>query len=60
MTNPSIRTAVRAMSRKSFLPALASALLCATLPAYGRQKPRNLPDGPGKDQVAALCSGCQN
>jgi virginiamycin B lyase len=37
---------------------LIAVLLCASLPANAQQKPPNLPDGPGKEQVAALCSGC--
>jgi virginiamycin B lyase len=46
------------MSTKSLLPACVAALLCATLPAHGQQTPPSLPDGPGKEPVATLCSGC--
>ena len=46
------------MSKKSLLPVFTAALLCAALPARAQQTPPNLPDGPGKEQVAALCSGC--
>ena len=38
--------------------ACAAALLCAAQAAFGQQKPPNLPEGPGREQVAALCSGC--
>ena len=46
------------MSTKSLLSALAASLLCATPSAHAQQKPVNLPDGPGKEQVATYCSGC--
>jgi virginiamycin B lyase len=46
------------MSMKSLLPALTTVLLCAALPTHGQQKPVKLPDGPGKEQVETLCSGC--
>ncbi len=46
------------MSPNLFLRALAATLLCAALPAHSQPKPPNLPDGPGKAEVAALCSGC--
>ena len=46
------------MSMKPLLFALTAALLCPTLPAYGQQKPVNLPDGPGKEAVQTYCSGC--
>lgn len=45
------------MSLKLLLPACTAALLCATLAVYSQEKP-NLPDGPGKEQVETLCSGC--
>ena len=32
--------------------------LWAVQPALGQQKPPALPEGPGKEQVATLCSGC--
>ncbi|MSQ51173.1 MAG: cytochrome C [Betaproteobacteria bacterium] len=40
------------------LRACAATLVCLALPALGQQKPPALPEGPGKEQVAALCSGC--
>jgi len=46
------------MPTKWLLRVCAAALVCAALPALGQQKPPALPDGPGKEQVAALCSGC--
>ncbi len=46
------------MSIKPLLFALTTALVCPTLPAYGQQKPVNLPDGPGKEAVQTYCSGC--
>jgi len=42
------------MSKKSLLSLMAPALLCAALPAWGQA----LPDGKGKELVAATCSGC--
>ena len=44
------------MARKSFLLVLA-ALLCSIATASSQTEP-NLPDGPGKEQVVAYCSGC--
>lgn len=38
--------------------ALASALLCSTLPVHAQQEPVNLPAGPGKEAVVTYCSGC--
>ena len=32
-------------------------IVCLNIPAAG-QNASNLPDGPGKDKVAAACSGC--
>jgi len=46
------------MPKRWLLRACATVLVCAALPALGQQKPPALPDGPGKEQVAALCSGC--
>jgi len=46
------------MSTQSLLSAFTAALLCAAVPALGQQKLVNLPDGPGKEQVQSLCSGC--
>ncbi|MFN7088131.1 MAG: hypothetical protein ACK4N4_16100 [Burkholderiales bacterium] len=43
---------------KSLLSIFAAMLLCVTLPARSQQPPRQLPDGPAKQQVATLCSGC--
>ena len=39
------------------LPALTALLLSAALPAQGQPAP-SLPDGPGKELVVSLCSGC--
>ena len=44
------------MARKSFLLVLA-AFLCSIATASSQTEP-NLPDGPGKEQVVAYCSGC--
>src|ERR671915_2164576 len=41
---------------KSRLTVLTGVLLSTTLPVHAQQK--TLPDGPGKEQVAELCSGC--
>ncbi len=46
------------MLTKSFLLTIIAAMLCLTPPARGQQKPATLPDGPGKEAVAAYCSGC--
>jgi virginiamycin B lyase len=46
------------MSIKSRLPVFAATLLYVAAPAHSQQKPVNLPDGPGKEQVQALCSDC--
>lgn len=45
------------MLTKSFLLALTIAMLCLTPRARGQTGPK-LPDGPGKEAVAAYCSGC--
>jgi virginiamycin B lyase len=45
------------MSRSSLLPLLSAALVAAIVPA-GAQTPPNLPEGPGKELVQNLCSGC--
>src|ERR671936_1132433 len=42
------------MSTQSLAPFLAAALLCATVPAWSQE----LPDGPGKEFVAAHCNSC--
>jgi virginiamycin B lyase len=42
---------------RSLLSLVTAALLSSAIPAQAQQQP-NLPDGPGKEQVAALCSGC--
>jgi virginiamycin B lyase len=44
-----------AMSGTRFLSVLTAALLGGVLPAAGQT---TLPDGPGRDTVASLCSGC--
>src|SRR2546428_4284410 len=42
------------MSRTSLLSLMAAALLCGALPAWGQE----LPEGPGKELVAAQCNSC--
>src|ERR1700693_2919572 len=42
------------MSRQSLLSLMAAALLCSALPAWSQE----LPDGKGKEMVAASCSSC--
>ncbi|TMA13092.1 MAG: cytochrome C [Deltaproteobacteria bacterium] len=42
------------MSRKLLLSLMAAALLCSALPAWGQE----LPDGKGKEMVAAQCNSC--
>jgi virginiamycin B lyase len=42
------------MSRTSPLSLMAAALLCTALPAWSQE----LPDGKGKEMVAAACNGC--
>src|SRR5882672_10599576 len=44
------------MSTKSLLPALAATLLGSATPALAQ----DLPDGPGKETVAAVCGGCHD
>ncbi|HUC98338.1 MAG TPA: cytochrome c, partial [Candidatus Polarisedimenticolaceae bacterium] len=45
------------MATKTFLLILTAALLYAITPVHSQTEP-NLPDGPGKEQVVAYCSGC--
>src|SRR3989441_980773 len=42
------------MSKESLLPLMAAALLCSALPAWSQE----LPEGKGKEMVAALCNSC--
>ena len=42
------------MSSKSLLSLLPASLLCFALPAWGQE----LPDGKGKEMVAAQCNSC--
>src|SRR5258708_35249840 len=42
------------MSKKSLLPLLPATLLCTALPVLGQE----LPDGKGKEMVAAQCNTC--
>ena len=42
------------MSKQSLLSLMAAALLCSALPAWSQE----LPDGKGKEMVAASCSSC--
>ncbi len=42
------------MSKNSLLSLMAAALLCSALPAWSQE----LPDGKGKELVAASCNGC--
>jgi len=42
------------MSRRSLVSLMAAALLCSALPAQGQE----LPDGEGKELVAAHCNSC--
>ena len=44
------------MPRKSLLPVVVGALLCATVPT----RAQDFPDGPGKETVVSLCGGCHN
>jgi hypothetical protein len=42
-----------------FRPAiLISTLLCSALPAFGQDWTQPLPEGKGKETVAAVCAGC--
>src|SRR2546426_9030509 len=42
------------MSRKLLLSLMAAALLCSALPAWSQE----VPDGKGKEMVAAQCNSC--
>ena len=42
------------MFRKSLLSVIVAALSCAVIPAHAQ----DLPEGPGKETVAAVCGGC--
>src|SRR5436309_5622753 len=42
------------MSRSAHVPLFATALLCSIISAQAQE----LPAGPGKETVAAACSGC--
>src|SRR3989449_5679170 len=42
------------MSKNSLVSLMAAALLCSTLPAWGQE----LPEGSGKELVAAQCNSC--
>src|SRR2546426_11726888 len=42
------------MSKKSLPSLMVAALLCGVLPAWGQE----LPEGKGKEMVAALCNSC--
>src|SRR5215813_8733119 len=42
------------MARTSFLSFAAAVVLCSTLPVWGQQ----LPEGAGKELVAAQCNSC--
>src|SRR6266849_2099338 len=42
------------MSKESLLSLMAAALLCSALPAWSQE----LPEGQGKEMVAALCNSC--
>src|SRR3989441_12325322 len=42
------------MSNKSLPSVMVAALLCGALPAWGQE----LPEGKGKEMVAALCNSC--
>src|ERR1700693_6470527 len=46
------------MLGKSRSAMLAAALLCLALPAWGQDWTQRLPDGKGKETVAAICAGC--
>src|SRR5712691_6729604 len=46
------------MFGKSRSAVLAAALLCLALPAWGQDWTQRLPDGKGKETVAAICAGC--
>jgi len=44
------------MSKKSLPSLMVAALLCGVLPAWGQE----LPEGKGKEMVAALCNSCHS
>jgi virginiamycin B lyase len=46
------------MSIRSLLPVFAVATLGTALPANAQQAPQGFPDGPGKETVLSVCSGC--
>src|SRR6266849_5655183 len=46
------------MLGKSRSAILTAALLCSALPAWGQDWTQRLPDGKGKETVAAICAGC--
>src|SRR5579863_2368393 len=46
------------MSGRIFFSPIAAALFALVLPAYAQQQPFTLPEGPGKDIVANVCTGC--
>ena len=43
------------MSAKVLLLSIAAIFLAAVIPAHSQD---TLPDGPGKDTVATVCTGC--
>ena len=45
------------MSKKSFLPLIAAAFLCSTVPAWGQSE---LPEGNGKKTVQTYCVQCHD
>jgi virginiamycin B lyase len=46
---------------KVLLAILSSSLLCWTSSAWSQKKPgEDFPDGPGKEQVVAVCNGCHD
>src|SRR5215510_11292842 len=48
------------MLQHPFLPVIAVALLCSSLPARAQEAQPDFPDGPGKEIFVATCGGCHD
>ena len=48
------------MSQHPFLPVIAVAFLCSSLPARAQEAQPDFPDRPGKETFVAVCGGCHD
>ena len=48
------------MSQHPFLPVIAVALLCSSLPGRAQDAHPDFPEGPGKETFVAVCGGCHD